>query len=98
MPCKREVVKRVFQMGFCTDGLLEIYRRVPRPRHDGEFFLAFRKKRARKVLPLFSGITAFGAKLAIEDFRNRRNDLTRLLLRIGEKLKSTPMVPIQIVK
>ena len=89
--------QRTFQMGFCGD-FVEIYKRVPRPKDEGEFFLAFRKKRGRKVLPLFCGITAGGEKVMAESFRKLRFDPTKLCLLIGRKLgeKSAQYVPLAI--
>jgi len=76
---------RRFQLGFCGDWV-EIYEQIPRPKNQGEFFLAFRKRRARKVLPLLCGITAGGVKVMVDDFRARRYDPTELVLLIGRKL------------
>lgn len=93
---KRRRYKRVFRMGFCTDGFVEIYEIRPRPWDMGEFFLAFRKKWARKVVQLFCGITAGGAKHMADCFRKRDFDPTELLLSIerksGQAANLTPLV------
>jgi len=81
--------QRTFQMGFCGD-FIEIYKRVPRPKDEGEFFLAFREKRGRKVLPLFCGITAGGEKVMAESFKKLRFDPTELCVLIGRKLREKP--------
>ena len=90
-------LERTFQMSFCGD-FVEIYKRVPRPKYEGEFFLAFRKKRGRKILPLFCGITTGGAKVMAECFKKLRFDQTELCLLIGRKLgeKSAQFVPLTI--
>ena len=80
-------VKRVFQIGFCG-GWVEIYECLPHPQDQGAFVLVFRKRGARKVLPLMTGLTAGGAELITEHWRNRTVDLTKLCLLIGEKERS----------
>ena len=62
---KTTMLTRKFQLGFCGDWV-EIYERTPHPKHAGAFFLAFRKRFGRKVLPLFWGITAGGARVMTE--------------------------------
>lgn len=79
------MLTRKFQLGFCGDWV-EIYERTPRPKNEGEFFLAFRKRFSSEVLPLFCGITAGGAVIMVESFRTLRYDPTELLLLIGSKL------------
>lgn len=76
---------RVFQWGLCTDGLVEIYRITPPPKHQGNFLLTFREKRRKIVLQLWSGMTLAGAKALIESFRSGRIDPTELLLYIFKK-------------
>lgn len=85
--------KRVFQMGFCGDWV-EIYERIPQPKHEGKFFLAFRKKWGRKITPLFSCITAGGVKKMTELFKKHRFDPTELCFLIAGKLRegSIPLV------
>ena len=91
------MLTRKFQLGFCGDWV-EIYERTPRPKDQGEFFLAFRERRGRKVLPLFCGITAGGAKIMAKSFKTRRYDPTELCLLIGSKLneRSAQFVPLAI--
>ena len=90
-------LERTFQMGFCGD-FVEIYKQVPHPKDEGEFFLAFRKKRSRKVLPLFCGITADGQEVMAECFKELRFDPTKLCFLIGRKLgeKSAQFMPLAI--
>ena len=77
--------KRVFQLGFCGDWV-EIYERMPQPKYEGKFFLAFRKRWRRKVLSLFSGITAGGVENMTESFKKHRFDPTELCSLIASKL------------
>lgn len=88
--------KRVFQMGFCTDGYVEIYEIKPHPEEMGAFFLAYRQKWARKITQLYCGLTAGGAKSAIKAFNKRRIDLTALLQEIefksGDPRNITPLL------
>ena len=87
---------RRFQLGLCGDWV-EIYEQTPRPKNQGKFFLAFRKKFGRKVLPLMCGITAGGAKVLAESFKKPRGeDLTALCSLIARKLegKCAEFVPL----
>ena len=72
---------RIFQMGFRGDWI-EIHKMVPPPEFDGEFFLAFRKKEEKKLLTLFSGITEFGAKTMISEFKKSDFDSINLIFQI----------------
>ena len=88
----------VFRLGFCGDWV-EIYKQTPPPRDQGEFFLAFRERRARKVLPLMTGLTAGGVKVITESLTQRpgfklSETLTRLCLAIGEKMRDPRFAPI----
>ena len=89
------MLTRKFQLGFCGDWI-EIYEQVPHPKDQGEFFLSFRKRYGRKVLPLFCGITAGGAKIMAENFKQHRYDPTELCLFVGRKLDddSAQLVPL----
>lgn len=82
------MLTRKFQLGFCG-GWVEIYERTPNPKDEGRFILTFRKRFGRKVLPLFSGITAGGAEIMMERFKLLRYDPTELLLLIARKVKLT---------
>jgi len=79
----RNKFKKIFKMGLCGDWV-EIYQIIPPPKCEGEFFLAFREKRKRKILPLFCGITVGGVKILVRNFKQRRIDLTNLLLFIND--------------
>ena len=89
------MLTRKFQLGFCGDWV-EIYEQMPHPKHQGEFFLAFRKRFGRKVLPLFCGMTVGGAKIMAESFKTLRYDPTALCLLIASKFneRSVQFVPL----
>ena len=91
---KTTMLTRKFQLGFCGDWV-EIYERTPHPKHAGAFFLAFRKRFGRKVLPLFWGITAGGARVMTENFKMRRYNPTELCLLIASKF-SNQFVPLSV--
>ena len=80
----RKRFKRVFMVGLCGDWV-EIYKVVPPPRFEGEFLLAFRKKRKRSILPLFSGITVGGVEDLVRTFKQRHFDWTNILLSINSR-------------
>lgn len=89
---------RKFQFSLCGDWI-EIYEQVPNPEDGGAFFLAFRKKFGRKVLPFLCGLTASGANLLAESFKTPGHEcLTQVCLLIGEKLKGrfTELVPLSV--
>ena len=81
------MLTRKFQLGFCGDWI-EIYEQVPHPKDQGELFLSFRKRSGRKVLPLFCGITAGGAKIMAKNFKTLHYDPTELCLLVGRKLNN----------
>jgi len=92
--------RRVFQLGFCGDWV-EIYQQMPAPENQGAFFLAFRKKWARRVTPLMSGITVGGVKAITGSLTQRpgvqlSEALTRLCLAIGEKMRDPRLVPVPL--
>ena len=77
-------LKRVFHYSFCGDWV-EIYEQTPQPKCEGKFILTFRKKRERKVFPLFSGITAGGVENMVESFKKNRFDPAELCSLIASK-------------
>jgi hypothetical protein len=86
MILRKKRFRRVFGAGFCTDWI-EIYRIIPRPKVEGAFFLAFRERRKRKVLPLFCGITIGGVERLIKILKQGLYDPTELSLFIGSRLR-----------
>ncbi|KPJ54886.1 hypothetical protein AMJ47_02325 [Parcubacteria bacterium DG_72] len=91
---RRKRFKRIFKLGLCGDWV-EIYKITPPPKTEGEFFLAFREKRKRKVLPLFCGITIGGVEALIKDFKQRHVDLTKLLLFIMDRFQNRERFPLE---
>lgn len=83
--------KRVFRIGICGDWV-EIYERMPpRPRLEGQFFLAYRKRYQGKVLPLMTGLTHGGVESIRRTLGQRpgftlSQALTQLVLLIGERV------------
>jgi len=90
----RNKFKRIFKLGLCGDWV-EIYQIIPPPRCEGEFFLAFRERRKRKILPLFCGITVGGVKALVKDFEQRRIDLTKLLFFIMDRFQDRQRFPLE---
>lgn len=82
--------ERVFGFGFCGDWV-EIRKVTPKPRGQGEFFLAFRQKKQRKCLCLLSGITKWGVERLIGLHKEHQWNLTGLVLLVGSKQRDVEM-------
>ncbi len=83
---KKTKHRRTIKTGLCGDWV-ELYEVSPKPRIDGEFFLAFRKKGKKKALPLICGITIGGAKIWINRLKRLLYDPTSMVLLIGNRLE-----------
>ena len=84
--------KLIFSIGVCGSWV-ELYKlETPHPRFIGNFFLALRKKRARKVLPLMTGLTEGGAEMIINLLTQPSGSdlsevLTQIILLAGRKME-----------
>lgn len=88
---KRKIwYERVFQKEL-GEGWLEIYKTHPPSDNMGEFFLAYRKWRARKVAQIYSGLTK-GGVLAIKNALARGQFDALEMLRIAQSKSSTPLL------
>jgi hypothetical protein len=90
--------KCVFSLGFCSDWV-EVYQLKPRPKDQGEYLFAFRKKSKRKVFPLMTGLTMGGVEVIIKSLTRRpgfklSKTLTQLCLAIGEKMGNPHFTPV----
>ena len=83
---KKTKHKRIIKTGLCGDWV-ELYEIIPRPRIEGGFFLAYRKKRKKKALPLICGITIGGAKIWINRLKKCLYDPTSMVLFIDNRLE-----------
>ena len=82
----KERHRRIIKTGLCGDWV-ELYEITPRPKTQGEFFLAFRRKGKKKALPLLCGITIGGAKIWIKRLGKGLYDPTSMVFFISDRLK-----------
>jgi len=94
----RRRFKCILRIGLCGSWI-ELYEieGTTYPRFGGHFFLAFRKKWERKVLPFMTGLTGGGAKIIIGLLTQPPGSelsevLTQIILAVGRKMED-PLVP-----